>query len=117
MMVGLDGDTLDTFERTLAVPGRQQGLVPEALHAVPVSRARSTTTTCAKAGRILGSDWGRYDYGCPLIRPASMTPDEMMDGFKYVYEGFYSTARIAAPLLPPPTRQLPRDASRTSSPT
>ena len=32
-----------------------------------------------------------------------MTTDEMMDGFKYVYEGFYSTAAIAKRLFPPPT--------------
>jgi hypothetical protein len=32
-----------------------------------------------------------------------MTPDEMMDGFKYVYEGFYSTRAIARRLFPPPS--------------
>ena len=39
-----------------------------------------------------------------------MTADEMMDGFKYVYEGFYSTRAIAMRLFPPPRRQLSRDA-------
>ena len=36
------------------------------------------------------------------MRPAQMTPDQMMDGFKYVYEGFYSTRAIAKRLFPPP---------------
>ena len=31
-----------------------------------------------------------------------MTADQMMDGFKYVYEGFYSTRAIAKRLFPPP---------------
>ncbi len=59
-----------------------------------------------KAGRILDGNWARYDYGSPLIRPTGMTGDEMMDGFKLVYEGFYSLKSIARRFSPPPRGQL-----------
>ena len=38
LMVGLDGDTLDTFRRSLQFLHRQQGHLPEAVHAVPLPR-------------------------------------------------------------------------------
>ena len=57
LMVGLDGDTLDTFQRSLRVPDRQQGLVPQAVHALPVSRhevlrrhARAPTASSCTTG-------------------------------------------------------------------
>ena len=55
------------------------------------------------AGRVLVSDWGRYDYVSALIQPAQMTTEQMLDGFKHVYEGFYSTKAIARRLFPPPS--------------
>lgn len=101
LMVGLDGDTIETFRRSL-----------EFLIANKISFLKLFTPCpypgtkyyddMAQAGRIIVQDWGRYDYGSPLIRPAQMTADEMMDGFKYVYEGFYSTRAIAQRLFPPP---------------
>jgi hypothetical protein len=32
-----------------------------------------------------------------------MTTDEMLEGFKYIYEGFYSARAIAKRLFPPPS--------------
>jgi hypothetical protein len=69
----------------------------------------------SKVGRILDGNWARYDYGSPLIRPTGMTTDEMLDGFKYVYEGFYSVRNIVRRFTPPPPGQL-MESSRTSSP-
>ena len=102
LMVGLDGDTLDTFPRSL------QFLIDNKISFLKLFTPCPYPGTkyyddMARAGRILMQDWGRYDYGSPLIRPAQMTPDQMMNGFKYVYEGFYSTRAIAKRLFPPPS--------------
>jgi radical SAM superfamily enzyme YgiQ (UPF0313 family) len=102
LMVGLDGDTVDTFQRSL------QFLVDNKVSFLKLFTPCPYPGTkyyddMLRADRILVQDWGRYDYGSPLIRPAQMTTDEMMDGFKYVYEGFYSTAAIAKRLFPPPS--------------
>lgn len=101
LMVGLDGDTLDTFQRSLAflVDNKVTFLKLFTPCPYPGTRYYDDMT---RAGRILIHDWGRYDYGSPIVRPANMTPDEMMDGFKYVYQGFYSLRAIARRLFPPP---------------
>ncbi len=101
LMVGLDGDTVDTFQRSL------QFLIDNKITFLKLFTPCPYPGTkyyddMMKAGRIVEQDWGRYDYGSPLITPANMTGDEMMEGFKYVYEGFYTTRAIAKRLLPPP---------------
>ncbi|HUI27850.1 MAG TPA: radical SAM protein [Candidatus Kryptonia bacterium] len=101
LMVGLDGDTVDTFQRSL------QFLIDNKISFLKLFTPCPYPGTkyyddMAAAGRIVVQDWGRYDYGSPLIQPATMTADQMMDGFKYVYEGFYTTRAIAKRLFPPP---------------
>jgi radical SAM superfamily enzyme YgiQ (UPF0313 family) len=102
LMVGLDGDTIATFERSL------QFLIDSKISFLKLFTPCPYPGTkyyddMLRADRILVHDWGRYDYGSALVRPAQMSTGEMMDGFKYVYEGFYSTRAIAKRLFPPPT--------------
>jgi radical SAM superfamily enzyme YgiQ (UPF0313 family) len=101
LMVGLDGDTRDTFARSLEFLIDNKISFLKLFTPCPYPGTKYYDDM-AKAGRILVQDWGRYDYGSPLIRPAHMSGDEMMQGFKYVYEGFYSTRAIAKRLFPPP---------------
>ena len=35
-----------------------------------------------------------------------MTTDEMLDGFRYVYSGFYSVRSMLRRFMPPPRRNL-----------
>ena len=58
------------------------------------------------AGRILDSDWSHYDYGSPVVRPLGMTPEQMLDGFKYVYTGFFSVRSMLKRFTPPPRKNL-----------
>lgn len=101
LMVGLDGDTVDTFRRSLEFLIRNKITFLKLFTPCPYPGTRYYDDM-ARAGRIMVQDWGRYDYGSALVRPANMTTDEMMSGFKYVYEGFYSTRAIARRLFPPP---------------
>jgi radical SAM superfamily enzyme YgiQ (UPF0313 family) len=101
LMVGLDGDRLDTFQRSLRFLIDNKVSFLKLFTPCPYPGTRYYEEMSA-AGRILVQDWGRYDYGSPLIHPANMTPDEMMRGFEYVYEGFYSVRAIARRLFPPP---------------
>jgi len=105
LMVGLDADTLETFPRSL------QFLIDNKITFLKLFTPCPYPGTkyyddMSQAGRILIGDWGRYDYGSPIIQPANMTPDQMMDGFKYVYEGFYSVPAILKRLFPPPPGNL-----------
>jgi hypothetical protein len=100
-MVGLDGDTIDTFPRSLEFLIQNQISFLKLFTPCPYPGTKYYDDMAA-AGRILIDDWGRYDYGSPIIQPAQMTCDQMIDGFKHVYEGFYSPKAIAKRLFPPP---------------
>ncbi len=102
LMVGLDGDTLETFQRSLTFLNDNKISFLKLFTPCPYPGTKYYDDM-AKAGRILVHDWGRYDYGSPLIRPAHMSPEQMIDGFKYVYEGFYSVRSIMRRLFPPPS--------------
>jgi radical SAM superfamily enzyme YgiQ (UPF0313 family) len=101
LMIGLDGDTVATFRRSLEFLIDNKVSLLKLFTPCPYPGTKYYDDM-ERAGRILEHDWGRYDYGSSLLRPANMTPDEMMKGFKYVYEGFYSTRTIAKRLFPPP---------------
>jgi radical SAM superfamily enzyme YgiQ (UPF0313 family) len=105
IMVGLDGDTPDTFGHTLRflIDNKVSFLKLFTPCPYPGTKFHADMT---KAGRILNGDWARYDYGSPLIQPTGMTPDQMIDGFRYVYQGFYSVRSILRRFSPPPAGQL-----------
>ena len=42
-----------------------------------------------KAGRLLHEDWGRYNADEVVIRPARMTPDQLAEGQRFLWESFY----------------------------
>ena len=101
LMVGLDGDTIDTFQRSLEFLIDNKVSFLKLFTPCPYPGTKYYDDLL-RADRILVHDWRRYDYGSALIRPAQMTTDEMMDGFRRVYEGFYSVRAIARRLFPPP---------------
>ncbi len=101
LMVGLDGDTVDTFARSLEFLEANKVTFLKLFTPCPYPGTQYYDDMMAE-GRIEIADWGRYDYGSALVRPAQMSTDEMMDGFKYVYQGFYSVRSILKRLFPPP---------------
>jgi len=105
IMVGLDGDTPDTFARTLRFLVENKVSFLKLFTPCPYPGTKYYDDM-VKAGRILDGDWARYDYGSALVRPTAMTPEQMIDGFKYVYQGFYSVRNILRRFSPPPPGQL-----------
>jgi radical SAM superfamily enzyme YgiQ (UPF0313 family) len=101
LMVGLDGDTVDTFARSLQFLLDNKVSFLKLFTPCPYPGTKYYDDMLA-AGRITTHDWGRYDYGSALVRPAHMSADEMMHGFQSVYRGFYSIPAIARRLFPPP---------------
>jgi radical SAM superfamily enzyme YgiQ (UPF0313 family) len=105
IMVGLDGDTPDTFARTLRFLVESKVSFLKLFTPCPYPGTKYHDDM-ARAGRILDGDWARYDYGSPLVRPLEMTAEQMLDGFNYVYRGFYSVPSILRRFSPPPRGQL-----------
>jgi radical SAM superfamily enzyme YgiQ (UPF0313 family) len=104
IMVGLDGDTPESFARTLRFLLDSKVSFLKLFTPCPYPGTKYHDDM-QKAGRILDGNWARYDYGSPLIRPLGMTGEEMIAGFKWVYEGFYSVRGILKRFSSPPRGQ------------
>jgi len=104
LMIGLDGDTTATFQRSLdfLVDNRISFLKLFTPCPYPGTKYHDDMQ---KAGRILESDWGRYDYGSAIVQPTNMTSEEMLGGFQQVYRGFYSVPSILKRMVPPGGRR------------
>jgi len=105
VMVGLDGDTPETFARTLAWLEENKVSFLKLFTPAPYPGTKFHEDMTA-AGRILDSDWSHYDYGSPIVRPIGMTTEQMLDGFQYVYSGFFSVRSILKRFTPPPRKNL-----------
>jgi radical SAM superfamily enzyme YgiQ (UPF0313 family) len=101
IMVGLDGDDVDTFPRTLRFLIDNKVSFLKMFTPCPYPGTKYHDDLVAQ-GRILSRDLRRYDYGSPLVQPLRMSAEQMMAGFKDVYTRFYSLGAIARRLVPPP---------------
>jgi radical SAM superfamily enzyme YgiQ (UPF0313 family) len=110
VMVGLDGDSLETFPKTLRWLDENKISFLKLFTPAPYPGTKFHHDM-REAGRLLSDDWGAYDYGSPNVRPLNMTPDEMLDGFKMVYSGFYSVRSMLRRFVPPPRRHLLESAA------
>jgi radical SAM superfamily enzyme YgiQ (UPF0313 family) len=105
VMVGLDGDTPETFAATLRWLDENKISFLKLFTPAPYPGTKFHADMTA-AGRITDQDWGHYDYGSPTVRPLNMTSDEMLEGFRTVYQGFYSVRSMLRRFMPPPRRHL-----------
>jgi radical SAM superfamily enzyme YgiQ (UPF0313 family) len=105
VMVGLDGDTTETFAHTLRWLEESKVSFLKLFTPAPYPGTKFHDDMTA-AGRILDTDWSHYDYGSPIVQPTGMTADEMIDGFRYVYSGFFSVRSMLRRFMPPPRKTL-----------
>jgi radical SAM superfamily enzyme YgiQ (UPF0313 family) len=105
VIVGLDGDTTDTFRATLRWLDENKISFLKLFTPAPYPGTKFHADMLA-AGRIMNDDWGAYDYGSANVRPLNMTPDEMIQGFRTVYSGFYSVRSMLRRFMPLPRRNV-----------
>lgn len=91
---GMDGDDAAVFDRTVdwAVA---HGIETATFHILTPYPGTVLYKRMAEAGRLLHSDWDRYDTRQVVFRPARLTPDELETGYWRAYERFYSWRAIA----------------------
>jgi len=104
LMIGLDGDTVDTFRHSLEFLNRNRVSFLKLFTPCPYPGTKYYDDMMAQE-RIIDFDWRNYDYGSAIVKPANMTPEQMLDGFNYVYRGFYSIPSIMRRLVPPRGRR------------
>jgi radical SAM superfamily enzyme YgiQ (UPF0313 family) len=105
LMVGLDGDTLETFPAMLRWLEENKISFLKLFTPAPYPGTKFHADMEA-AGRLIGGDWGRYDYGSLNVQQLNMPGQEMLDGFRFVYSGFYSVRSMLRRFVPPPRRPL-----------
>lgn len=91
---GLDHDGPDVFDRTVewAV---QRGLTTATFHVATPYPGTKFHEEMARQGRILHTDWDRYDTRQAVFRPACMTIEQLECGYGRAYRQFYSWRNIA----------------------
>jgi radical SAM superfamily enzyme YgiQ (UPF0313 family) len=103
MMLGMDGQDPSVFEKTLRF------LVDEKVSLVKLFTPAPYPGTpfydeMENEGRILSSDWGRYDYGSLLVSPKGMDGATLREGFDRTYKSFYTLPAIAKRMLRVPRK-------------
>lgn len=105
MMLGMDGQTDEVFERTLSFLLESKVSLVKLFTPAPYP-GTEYHDKMRDEGRILSDDWGRYDYGSLLVEPRAMTPESLRAGFDRAYRSFYGLGAIARRMWPPPRTNL-----------
>jgi radical SAM superfamily enzyme YgiQ (UPF0313 family) len=90
---GMDDDDPSVFERTVdwAV---EQGVETATFHILTPYPGTGLYDRMAKEGRVLHSDWDRYDTRHAVFRPARMSGEQLEAGYWQAYRDFYSWRNI-----------------------
>lgn len=92
---GMDGDGPDVFKRTVdwAV---SQGIETATFHILTPYPGTALYQRMQREGRLLHSDWDRYDTRHTVFRPSGMTPEQLEAGYGWAYREFYAWRNLFA---------------------
>jgi radical SAM superfamily enzyme YgiQ (UPF0313 family) len=102
---GMDNDTLDSFDQTVALVMEARIDLPRYAIATPFP-ATGFYKRLKAAGRLLTEDWSLYDGQHVVYRPKNMTADELLCNTRRAWKQTYSYKSIARRLAGSRT-QLP----------
>jgi radical SAM superfamily enzyme YgiQ (UPF0313 family) len=94
-VLGFDHDRKDVFERT-AEWVEENRLECATFHILTPYPATPLFRQMDAEGRLLHRDWTRYDTAHAVFRPKHMTPEELEQGYAWIYERLFSHASIWA---------------------
>jgi radical SAM superfamily enzyme YgiQ (UPF0313 family) len=99
---GMDDDDESVFERTVewAV---NQGIETATFHILTPYPGTPLYSHMQAEGRILTSNWDRYDTRHCVFRPARMTPEALEAGYWRVYREFYTWKNLWTAAATKPT--------------
>jgi radical SAM superfamily enzyme YgiQ (UPF0313 family) len=91
---GMDDDGPDVFERTVEWAVRQ-GITTATFHILTPYPGTALYERIHAAGRLLHSDWSRYDTRQVVFQPKLLTPEQLKAGYDGAYREFYRWSNIA----------------------
>jgi radical SAM superfamily enzyme YgiQ (UPF0313 family) len=92
-VLGFDHDQKDVFVRT-ADWVEENRLECATFHILTPYPATPLFKQMEQEGRLLHRDWSRYDTGHAVFRPKNMTPEELEQGYGWIYQRLFSHASI-----------------------
>ena len=92
-VLGFDHDRKDVFART-AEWIEQNRLECATFHILTPYPATPLFQQMEAEGRILHRDWALYDTGHCVFRPKHMAPEELEQGYAWIYQRLFSLASI-----------------------
>ncbi len=90
---GMDDDDPSVFDRTVGW-AVEQGIETATFHILTPYPGTGLYDRMASEGRLLHSDWDRYDTRHAVFRPARMSPEQLEEGYWQAYRDFYSWRNI-----------------------
>jgi radical SAM superfamily enzyme YgiQ (UPF0313 family) len=92
-VLGFDHDRKDVFVRT-AEWVEENRLECSTFHILTPYPGTPLFKQMEAAGRLLHRDWSRYDTAHAVFRPKHMTPEELEQGYGWIYQRLFSHASI-----------------------
>jgi radical SAM superfamily enzyme YgiQ (UPF0313 family) len=92
-VLGFDHDTKDVFVRTAGWI-EQNRLECATFHILTPYPATPLFRQMESQGRLLHTDWSLYDTAHAVFRPRHMSPEELEQGYAWIYERLFSHASI-----------------------
>ena len=92
-VLGFDHDHKDVFERT-AEWVEENRLECSTFHILTPYPATPLFRQMEAEGRLLHRDWSLYDTGHAVFRPKNMSPEELEQGYAWIYQRLFSHASI-----------------------
>ncbi|MGB9887251.1 MAG: B12-binding domain-containing radical SAM protein [Moorellales bacterium] len=95
---GFDEDDCSVFQRTLSFieEAKIDFAQFSVLTPLPGTELFAKLT---QEERIFSYDWSKYDFAHVVYRPARMTPQELQEGYNYVFRSFYTWPRVLKGVL------------------
>ncbi|HTU32941.1 MAG TPA: radical SAM protein [Candidatus Acidoferrum sp.] len=92
-VLGFDHDRKDVFERT-AEWVEENRLECSTFHILTPYPATPLFRQMEREGRLLHRDWTLYDTGHAVFRPKHMSPEQLEEGYAWLYRRLFSHASI-----------------------
>jgi radical SAM superfamily enzyme YgiQ (UPF0313 family) len=92
-VLGFDHDRKDVFART-AEWVEENRLECSTFHILTPYPGTPLFQQMAAQGRLLHRDWSLYDTAHAVFRPKHMSPDELEEGYAWIYQRLFSHASI-----------------------
>lgn len=92
-VLGFDHDRKDVFERT-AEWVEENRLECATFHILTPYPATPLFRQMEREGRLLHRDWTLYDTGHAVFRPKHMSPEELEEGYAWLYQRLFSHVSI-----------------------